>query len=86
MTIKIIERVDGEPTEFDGKFVACYDPAYHPDGESYDGGLLEVVDMPEEAMQFPTLEEAIAKYRESYGTRMDGRENRPLTCFSVEIS
>ena len=66
--------------------LAAYSPSYHPVGEQYDGGLLMVVDTPEEAMQFPTAQAAIAKYRESYGILADGLPNSPLTAFSVEIT
>jgi len=73
------------PTPFDDKYVAAYDPSYHPAGEEYDGGLLLVVDRPEEAQQFQTLADALAKYRASYGIRTDGEPNRPLTAFTVEF-
>ncbi len=83
--LKIVERCDGARTEFDGKYVAAYDPAYHPAGEKYDGGLLVVVDTPAEAMQFADAGEALEKWREAYGIRADGKPNRPLTAFTVEV-
>jgi len=83
VAILLLETAYGTPTEFDGKYVAAYDPSYvTPDG-SYDGGILEVTDDLAAAMAFPTLTAAYAKYRESYGIRPDGEPNRPLTAWSV---
>ena len=80
--IKLVGTVAGVPTEFDGKYVKAYDPTYrHPDG--YDGGILEVTENRDEAMQFPSMKEARAKWREAYGWRQDGEPNRPLTAWVV---
>lgn len=85
--LRILSRSDGQPTKFDDKFVKVYDPAFHPPGERYDGGLLEVTDDPEQALQFHTPEQAFACWRQSHGIRPhDGLPNRPLTAFCVEIS
>ena len=82
--IYLIRTMGLEPTEFDGKYVKAYDPTYiHPEG--YDGGILEVTDDPAEALQFPDLKSAIAKYQQTYGWRRDGEWNRPLTAWSVEF-
>lgn len=84
--LKIIGLCNGAPSEFDGKYVAAYDPSYHPVGEEYDGGLLEVTDDPAKALQFATAGEAMGCWQRSYGTRSDGKPNRPLTAWTVEIS
>ena len=86
VAIRIIGRVDDEPTQFDGKFVKAYDPTYRlPDG-SYDGGILEVTSEPSEALSFLTMEEAAKKWAQSYGIRpWDGKPNRPLTAFHCSI-
>ena len=84
--IRLIGTWAGEPTEFDGKYVVAYDPSYHPAGQPYDGGLLEVTDDPRKAQAFASAREAIDYYRQPYGLRPDGKPNRPLTAWSVEIS
>ena len=84
--LKIIGLLGGSPTEFDGKFVKAYDPSYHLPGGEYDGGILEVTDDPDEALQFPYAAAAIECWRKSHGIRIDGEPNRPLTAFTVELS
>lgn len=80
--ILLVETVDGELTEFDGKYVKEYDPTYvHPEG--YDGGILEVTSDLREAMHFPDLRAALEKYRQSFGMRSDGKPNRPLTAWTI---
>ncbi len=85
MKIRLIETTTGIPTEFDGKWLVEYDPTILlPDG-SYDGGLLEVTDDPAQAKDFPTTEECLACWNQSYGIRPDGKPNRPLTAWTVEV-
>ena len=80
--ILLVGTVEGVPTEFDGKYVKAYDPAYvHPDG--YDGGLLEVTGDVREAMRFPNVHAAIEKYRQPFGVRWDGKPERPLTAWTI---
>ena len=69
-----------EPTEYDGKYVKIYDPTCPENG---DGGILEVTTDALEALEFPTLQEAVEKYTQAHGLRPDGRPNRPLTAWSV---
>lgn len=83
--LRILGTAHGVPTPFDGKFVAAYDPSFHPPGEPYDGGLLEVTDDPEKALLFGSAVDAMECWRKSHGTRPDGRPNRPLTVFTVEV-
>ncbi len=83
--IRILERSDGEPTEFDNHFVVSYDPTFHPAGEEYDGGLLEVSSNPAEAKTFESVDALFEYYRQSFGTRVDGEPNRPLTAFTVAV-
>lgn len=81
--ILLVETVDGEPTEFDGKYLKAYDPTV-VDGElGYDGGLLEVTPDLRAAMHFSDLREALNKYRQSFGVRSDGQPNRPLTAWTI---
>ena len=79
LTIQLIELASGEQSPHDGQYVQAYDPAYHPEGEEYDGGLLLTTSNKTEARQFSTAGEAFEYWRQSYGTRTDGKPNRPLT-------
>ena len=82
--LRIIDCISGEPTEFDGQFVKEYDPTYvHPDG--YDGGILEVTKDPRQALCFDSFQAALDKWKQPYGTRCDGKPNRPLTAFTVSV-
>lgn len=86
VTIKIIGTAAGVATEFDGSYVQKYDPAFIELDGSYNGGILEVCHDPKDALQFDSAEAAMECWRRSFGLRPDGRENRPLTAFTVEIS
>jgi hypothetical protein len=86
-TIKLIDRVDGEPTEYDGKYLVDYDPTPRRDGEGEFVHLI-VTEAREQARQFPTLDEALRFYRlaSRNGPRADGELDRPLTAYSAEIA
>jgi hypothetical protein len=83
--IKLLETAAGEVTEFDGQYVKAYDPTYHPPGEEYDGGILEVTPHVEEALTFASSTAAFAKWRQAHGLRSDGMPNRPVTAWTVEV-
>lgn len=83
--IRLIGMVAGESSELDGQYVAAYDPTYHPLGQPYAGGILEVTDDPRKALRFPDALAATEKWRQSYGLRPDGKPNRPLTAWTVEL-
>jgi hypothetical protein len=82
--IMLLETAAGVATEFDGQYVKAYDPTYHPPGEEYDGGILEVTPHIEEALMFETSAAAFAKWRQAYGVRSDGMPNRPLSAWTIE--
>ena len=91
IVIRILNRVDGGLTGFNGKYVAKYDPTAHwPDG-SYDDGILEVTEDPAKALQFRDAMEATETWKRTPGCKChatrpwDGKPNRPLTAFNVEI-
>ncbi len=80
----LVALANGQKSEFDGKYVKEYDPAYiHPEG--YMGGKLEVTGDIKEAMAFPDQIAAFAKWKESYGIRPDGEPNRPLTAWTATV-
>ena len=66
-----------------GHFVKSYDPEAH-DGRGDTVGTLDLT----EAQTFDSPDEAIVYYRQISKTRPlrpDGRPNRPLTAFTVEV-
>jgi len=85
-----LEPVKGGHHEVAGRFLVSYDPDYHlPDG-SYDGGKLITTADREKATEFPTVAEAMRVWRSGpscpcHKTRPDGKPNRPLTAFTVEV-
>jgi len=82
--IRLLETAAGVKTEFDGEYVREYDPGYvHSDG--YDGGLLETTADRALARRFATPYAALEYWRQSFGTRADGKPNRPLTAWTVEV-
>jgi hypothetical protein len=85
--IRILGVNGGESTEFDGKWLAEYDPTRQ--GRSPDGrpmiAHVRVVDDPKNAMVFPTTSEAFQCWQKEDGIRDDFKPNRPLTAFSVEF-
>jgi hypothetical protein len=85
MLLRLVATVTGVKTEFDGLYVKRYDPSYHPPGEAYDGGLLEVTPDPAEALTFPTGSAAIMLWQLAHGTRPDGTPDRPLTAWTIEV-
>jgi hypothetical protein len=71
-----------------GKYVVAYDPDYHHPG-GYDGGRLDVAADREKATRY-TAPEAMSLWQAGplcscHGLRPDGKPNRPLTAFTVEL-
>src|SRR5678815_1151898 len=83
--LKIIGLVSGDPSQFDGKYVAYYNPHFCIPGQEYNGGRLEVVDAPTRAQQFPDAASALRCWQQMHGLRPDGCPNRPLTSFNVAL-
>jgi hypothetical protein len=82
-TIRIIGLINGQPTEHDGKYVVRYDPRGCMETNRI---ILETTTNKAFAQYFPTAREAIECWRWAVGTREDGKPNRPLTAWSVEIA
>lgn len=61
-------------------FVKAYDPHAH-EGR----GFAEFTHNIDEAIEFADVSEAFTFYRQSHGERLDGKPNRPLTAFTVEV-
>jgi hypothetical protein len=85
--LRLVDRIDGEATEFDGQYLVDYDPTPRSDGDE-EYVLIVTTDNPDEARQFRTLEEALAFYRQESlnGPGPDGRPDRPLTAYTVEVA
>lgn len=84
--IKIIQLSDGTSTPFDGQYVLEYDPTrggFDPDGRPMQCHLVTTPDRGA-ALDLPGIE-VIELWRKAHGTRADGKPNRPLTAFTVEI-
>ena len=87
--IRLHSLASGGQSDFDGMYVKAYDPSYVNPETGYDGGLLEVTNEKAEALRFNEPVAAIDKWRETapppYHVRADGKPNRPLSAWSVEI-
>jgi len=84
--IKILGLANGEPTPFDEQYVVEYDPSrsgVDPAGRPMIAHLVTTAD-PAKAKEYTTAE-ALEQLRRSHGVRFDGKPNRPLTAFHVEI-
>jgi hypothetical protein len=86
MTIRLLGREDGTPTEFDGEYVVEYDPTPRFDEEG-EYVHIATTSNPAKARQFPNIEQAVEFYLlpSQSGSREDGEPNRPLTAYNVEI-
>ena len=83
--LRIVGLVNGGATPFDNQWLVSYDPDYHwPDG-TYDGGDLRTSPDERDARQFVDVKAAVEYWRQGHGIRADGKPNRPLTAFNVEI-
>jgi hypothetical protein len=83
--ILLVGLANGQPSEFDGQYVVEYDPTYVEPGVPYYGGKLVTTPDLAKAKRFTDAIEATKLWRASYGTRPDGKPNRPLTAYTVEI-
>jgi hypothetical protein len=86
--LKLVDGVEGigrypELAVLIGKYVTRYEPHRAPEGEQW----LWVTDDPEQALAFDDPGKLHEFYSQSIGTRpWDGKPNRPITVFHVEIS
>ena len=90
MRIRLMGLADGSQHEMSGQYVVSYDATHHWDDGTYDGGALITTPDPNKATLF-SFQEAILLWHsgpgcECHGWRSDGKPNRPLTAFHLEIS
>jgi hypothetical protein len=91
VVMQIVSLIQGGATPFDGQFLVEYDPDRAdtaPDGSPM---LARILTTPAlgAAKRWPSHMEALAEWkREStrWPRRADGKPNRPLTAFTVEIA
>jgi hypothetical protein len=88
MRIKILGLNTGQPTEFDGKWLAEYDPTKC--GRDSQGrhmiAHIRVTDDPMKALMFNDAVDALRLWRQSDGIRPDGKPNRPLAAFHIAFT
>jgi hypothetical protein len=83
IVIRIIGDALGRSTPFDGKFVKSFDPDAHRGR----GAVVAVLE-PLDALRFTTTAEAHSFWRQASKVqplRPDGKPNRPLTAYNIEI-
>jgi hypothetical protein len=84
VVMKLIGLVTGEPTDLDGGFLLTYTPDGH-DGR----GFAEVTRNVALAKRYATGREAMedwARVSATHPVRVDGKPNRPLSAFTVEVN
>ena len=87
--IQILARGSGRPCVAAGAYVARFDPDGGDPSVVYPTGTLETTPHAGRALRFATAGEAWACWQERSRrtpTRPDGKPNRPLTAFMVEIA
>lgn len=83
--IRVICMADGEPGAYDGRFLEWYNPNLSPDDSVDMGGFTPDIS---KAMKFPDAGAALACWNQERvigSPRFDGRPNKPLTAFTVEV-
>lgn len=88
--LRLLDLAAAAHHDLEGRYVVSYDPEYHlPDG-TYDGGKLETSHDVKDAMVFASIGDAFGFWKSGpscrcHMVRMDGKPNRPLTAFNMEI-
>ena len=85
-TLKIVGLVNGDLTEYDGKYLVDYDPTPRTDDDGEFVHLI-VAGQRQDARQFDSMQAAMELYLapSTKGPRADGEPDRPLTAYSVEV-
>lgn len=84
--LKILGLNTGEHTSFDGRYLVEYDPTR--DGIDRDGNIMNcrlvTTSDPGKALN-TSADKLLELWKLSHGIRADGKPNRPLSAFTVEI-
>jgi len=84
--IKIVGTARGAPTEFAGQYVMEYQPMAIDSLGHYKGGKLVTTPDLSQALRFEGAADAMRCWQRQNGWLPNGKPNRPLTAFTVEIS
>lgn len=86
IVIHIISLATGEPSSADDSFVKSFDPLWNGNGLGV--GHLIVTREVDHALKFSSLQAAWEFWKQESPTvprRPDGKPNRPLTCWTIEL-
>ena len=78
--IRILGLADGRTTAIDGKYLKYYEPRGH-----HGRGIVLGTEALDDAMTFRSKEAAVDLWNTQFGMRPDGKPNRPLTAYTIEI-
>jgi hypothetical protein len=85
VAIKIVALAGGGRSGLEGEFVREYHPGRMDEHGNIQGGRLRCTQNIAEALHFADAGAALECWRQSRGFRPDGKPNRPLTAWTVEI-
>lgn len=83
MVLRIVGSPLGDPDKHDGRYVSAYNPHLGRHGD------IKTVPDIADALHFEDTAEALAFSRQvnrTHPMRPDGKPNRPLTAFTVEVA
>jgi hypothetical protein len=78
--IQLLQLASGKPDAAEGQYVKRYDPTAY-----FGRGDLVTTPDKDDARRFPDVAAATEFWRQSAGTRPDGKPNRPLTAWTIDI-
>lgn len=78
--IRIIQTSIGIPTIYDGQYILDFNP-----NQFKPRGLLTTTSDIMKAKQFKDHADAFIYWKQTHGMRPDGKPNRPLTAWTIEI-
>jgi hypothetical protein len=81
--LKMVGLATGEASDLDGLYVKAYDPDFR-----WGRGEIVGTKDKDEALKFETLQGALTEYRRTSKVRPlrpDGKPNRPLTAYTIEV-
>jgi hypothetical protein len=83
-TLKIVGLANGQPSQYDGQYIVRCEPVGEPGS-----AVLDTTTDIQKARRFNGIVEATEYWQQAdprMPVRPDGKPNRPLTAFSVEIA
>ena len=84
--MRLVDWANGETSPIAGEYLVRYEPAEMlTDGSGYKPGMV-LITSPDykKAKVFPDAIAVLECWRQSHGTRPDGKPNRPLTAYTIE--